>query len=228
MLISPNGAVTGVLISGGLDSCILVATMIQEGSSVRPFYVRSGVVWEAEELAATQRFLQAIDHPRLNPLVILNLPLGDVYTSHWSMTGEGTPAADTPDEAVYLPGRNALLLIKAAVWCQLYGVHRLALAPLGTSPFADASLEFVQKFQRAVNCGAPAELEIVLPFAGMDKRQVMELGRRFPLEHSFSCIAPMSGLHCGRCNKCGERRQAFRLVGIADPTRYASGGVAAP
>jgi len=39
---------------------------------------------------------------------------------------------------------------------------------------------------------------------------------------TFSCIAPVDGLHCGRCNKCAERAAAFRLTGTDDPTPYAS------
>jgi 7-cyano-7-deazaguanine synthase len=153
------------------------------------------------------------------------MPVRDIYAGHWSVTGAGAPDADSPDEAVYLPGRNALLLIKAAIWCQLHGVRRLALAPLGTSPFADASADFVQRFQSVVNCGTLHELQIVLPFAEMNKRQVMEVGRAYPLEHTFSCIAPVQDLHCGRCNKCAERRQAFRLAEMDDPTEYAASSV---
>jgi 7-cyano-7-deazaguanine synthase len=222
MLISSNGTVTGVLISGGLDSCILVAKLVEDGHTIQPFYVRAGVVWETPELDAVRRFLAAIAHPRLNPIVVLDMPVRDVYANHWSVTGAGTPDADSADDAVYLPGRNALLLLKPSVWCQLRGIKRLALAPLGTSPFADASAEFVHRFQLAVNCGAPSELEIILPFARMNKRQVMELGGHFPLQHSFSCIAPVDGRHCGKCNKCSERREAFRLVDLVDPTHYAS------
>jgi 7-cyano-7-deazaguanine synthase len=61
------------------------------------------------------------------------------------------------------------------------------------------------------------------PFAGLAKRQVMELGRTFPLDLTFSCIAPRRGLHCGRCNKCAERQAAFRLSGVKDLTHYAMG-----
>jgi 7-cyano-7-deazaguanine synthase len=221
MLVSPDGSATGILLSGGLDSAILAARLLDDGHEVQPFYVRSGVIWETRELAAATQFLAARHTARLRPLVVLDMPVRDVYAGHWSVTGAGTPGADTPDDAVYLPGRNALLLVKAAVWCQLHGVRRLALAPLGTSPFADASTEFIQRFQSAVNCGAPTHLEIVLPFARMNKRQVMQMGRGYPLQHTFSCISPVESLHCGQCNKCAERREAFRAAELADPTTYA-------
>ena len=64
-------------------------------------------------------------------------------------------------------------------------------------------------------------LEICLPFVSLTKFRVMQLGRNCPLELTFSCVAPSDGLHCGVCNKCGERRAAFRAVGRPDLTRYA-------
>jgi 7-cyano-7-deazaguanine synthase len=155
-------------------------------------------------------------------LVLLDLPLADVYCDHWALSGRDTPDAESADEAVYLPGRNLLLAIKAAVWCQLHGVQELALAVLGSSPFADARPEFFQQFQALLSCAGPAPIRVLCPFAGMGKREVMELGRGWPLELTFSCIAPVRGLHCGKCNKCAERHKAFALIGLEDPTRYAS------
>jgi 7-cyano-7-deazaguanine synthase len=55
----------------------------------------------------------------------------------------------------------------------------------------------------------------------MEKKDVMQLGRKLPLALTFSCIAPVGGLHCGQCNKCAERRRAFRSVNVDDPTHYA-------
>jgi 7-cyano-7-deazaguanine synthase len=210
----------GVLASGGLDSAILVAHLLAQGQRVEPIYIRSGLVWQTAELAALQRFLAAVATDRLGELVLLDLPLGDLYRGHWSVTGDNPPAADSPDEAVFLPGRNALLLVKAAVWCQLRGIGQLALAPLGTSPFEDASEAFFRDFQAAINRGVKQPVRLVRSFGQMTKRQVMQLGRELPLELTFSCIAPVGELHCGRCNKCAERQAAFHEAAIVDRTIY--------
>src|SRR5688572_9994710 len=129
----------GVLVSGGLDSWILVGHLLAEGRAVQPLYIRTGVRWQDVEQVCLARFLAAIAMPDLAGLVVLDLPLADLYEGHWSLTGCDVPDAKSPDEAVYLPGRNALLLVKAAVWCQLHGISELGMAPLGTSPFDDAS-----------------------------------------------------------------------------------------
>ncbi len=211
----------GVLASGGLDSCILVGHLLREGRRVQPFYIRTGLIWQAEELPALERFLAAVATNNLGKLVVLDLPLADLYAGHWSLTGTNTPDAHSADEAVFLPGRNALLLVKAAVWCQLHDVAELALAPLGTSPFDDASAAFLHDFQAAINRGCPRQVRLSLPFGQMKKQQVMQLGRGLPLELTFSCIAPVNHVHCGRCNKCAERQAAFREAAIPDKTVYA-------
>jgi len=97
----------------------------------------------------------------------------------------------------------------------------VALAPLGTSPFDDASAAFLRDFEAAINRGSSQRVKLVLPFSDKRKQQVMALGRELPLELTFSCIAPVGLLHCGRCNKCAERRAAFRAAEIEDRTVYA-------
>jgi 7-cyano-7-deazaguanine synthase len=213
--------IIAVLASGGLDSSIMISELIELGRPVQPLYIRSDLVWEEEETRSLRRYLHAVNSPRLRHLVVLSLPLKDLYKRHWSMSGEDTPGGDTAEEAVYLPGRNALLVVKAAVWCQLNGVGELALAPLGTSPFADATEEFFDRVQAMFNCYPGKRLRIVLPFSRLNKRQVMQRGGNCPLELTFSCISPVEGIHCGRCNKCAERQRAFREIGLEDSTRYA-------
>ena len=210
-----------VLLSGGLDSATLLGTLIRRGRRVQPLYVRSGLIWEHAELRAIHRFLQALDSPRVAKLAILDLPVQDVYGEHWSITGDGSPDASSLDNAVYLPGRNLILLVKAGLWCRLHGIRRLALGVLASNPFADATPGFFRRLETVMNLALGGEVRIVRPLARLHKRQVMKLGRDLPLELTFSCIAPVGGLHCGRCNKCAERANAFAMIG-RDPTRYAT------
>jgi 7-cyano-7-deazaguanine synthase len=212
----------GVLASGGLDSSILIGHLLRQRRRVQPFYVRTGLHWQRGESAALGRFLAAVATDDLAQLVVLDLPLADLYNGHWSLTGREIPAADSPDEAVFLPGRNALLIVKAAVWCQLYAVGELAMAPLGTSPFGDASEAFFRDFEAAINHGSQVRVRLTRPFGTMDKRQVMSLGRDLPLELTFSCLSPVGELHCGKCNKCAERQAAFRNANMEDRTPYAA------
>ncbi|MBN1395997.1 MAG: 7-cyano-7-deazaguanine synthase [Pirellulales bacterium] len=212
----------GVLASGGLDSCILIAELLRKGRRVRPFYVRCGLYWEEAEVAGLRAFTKAVDSPLLEKLTTFDMPMLDLYGRHWSIDGRDPPDEKTPAGAVYLPGRNALLSIKPAIWCGIHGIEQLALAVLADNPFADAGDEFFRGWEATLEIATGNRVRFIRPFAEMDKRQVVRLGCGLPLELTFSCLAPEAGLHCGRCNKCAERQAAFASLNINDPTRYAT------
>ena len=214
-------ATIGVLASGGVDSCVLAADLLRQGYRVFPFYVRCGLAWEREELSALRAFLNAVAAPRLEELRVFDLPLADLYGQHWSIAGRDVPGAGSPDEAVYLPGRNALLCIKPLLWCGMHEIGRLALATLAANPFADASDGFFHRFEAALAQASGKRVSIEHPFGKLRKADVVLRGQGLPLELTFSCIAPDRSVHCGRCNKCGERQAAFAEAGIEDPTEYA-------
>jgi 7-cyano-7-deazaguanine synthase len=215
-----EGTSLAILISGGLDSAILLGEALHRHEAVHPLYVRCGLHWEAPELGWLQRFLEAVRQPTLRPLHILDLPVTDLYGDHWSLTGRQVPDAESPDEAVFLPGRNVLLLAKAILWCHLHDVPAVALAPLESNPFPDATPAFFRAYQDVVNQAVGGAVRVLRPYAGLSKPEVMRRGRGLPLELTFSCIRPAGDRHCGRCNKCAERRRAFADAGMTDPTAY--------
>lgn len=209
-----------VLISGGLDSAILAGDLARSAARLVPIRVRFGLVWEEEEERLLRQFLAALDNPVIENLVILDMPIRAVYGRHWSTTGERTPGYGSPDEAVFLPGRNPLLLVQAMVWCHLREVPTIALGPLASNPFPDSTDDFFDSFERSINLALEGNLRIVRPYAHYSKREVLRLGEGFPLQYTMSCIHPRNGAHCGDCNKCHERQASFREAGIHDPTKY--------
>lgn len=218
-------ATTAVLYSGGLDSGVLLAELAASGPVV-PVYVDCGLAWQDAERAAAARFASGLALSTVGEMVCLSLPASDLYGDHWSVSGAAVPDAASPDEAVYLPGRNALLAVKPLVWCGLHGVGTLALATLAGNPFADASGAFLRTFSRSMSIAMQRDVRIMSPFARLSKVDVLRRGAGLPLEQSFSCIDPRgpagAAEHCGRCNKCAERRRGFTAAGIDDRTRYAS------
>jgi 7-cyano-7-deazaguanine synthase len=221
---SARGQETAVLVSGGLDSAVLVAHEAR-GGLVHPIYVQSGLAWEPAERRALARLLQAPPlQAAVRPLVALAVDMRDVYPpTHWAIRGE-PPAYDTADEEVYLEGRNIVLLAKAAVFCARHRIARLAIGPLAGNPFPDATPDFFRAMGRALSLGLNHAIAIAAPFAALHKADVVRLGLALgvPLELTLSCMNPADDVHCGRCSKCRERQEAFIAAGVADPTRYAA------
>jgi len=207
---------SAVLFSGGLDSAVLLARELEGSEDQRgaqPIHVRAGMAWEDAEARAIERLLALPPFAgRVAPVITLTTDMREVYPpSHWAVTGT-PPPYDTPDEGVYLEGRNIVLLAKAAVLCARLKISRLALGPLAGNPFPDATAEFFEVMSRALSIGLAHPLKIAAPLASMHKEDVIRLGRELgvPLEATLSCMNPQDGdAPCGRCSKCRERDQAF-------------------
>ena len=215
------------MLSGGLDSAVLAAQESRT-SVVHPVYVAGGLAWEEGEQQVVQRLLLApvlrVGSHRVMPLVRLEFSLRDVYpATHWALNGT-PPAYDTPDEDVYLHGRNIALLSKAAVYAASRGISRIVVAPLAGNPFPDATPQFFGALSAAFSLGLAAPIEIGAPFAQLHKEDVVKIGARLgvPFELTLSCMNPSGTTHCGLCSKCRERRDAFQAAGVTDPTTYAN------
>jgi len=229
---------TAVLLSGGLDSAVLLADEATRGE-VQPIYVSVGLAWESGERAMVSRFLASSRlGARVRPLVSLSVDMRDVYAAtHWAVRGQ-PPAYHTADEDVYLPGRNIVLLGKAGVYCAAAKLDRLVLGTLEHNPFPDATPEFRGAMARTLTLGLAHDLRIDAPYAGSSKAQVVARGIELgvPFELTLSCMSPGIGSpesgvdsrvpnpasprHCGLCSKCRERHDAFIELGVADPTEY--------
>ena len=210
-----------VLVSGGLDSAVLLHQLLHEGNGVVPLYLRCGFYWEATELYWLRRFLRAVRSTGLTALQIVDVPLRSVYGAHWSFTGRGIPGARSADRAVYLPGRNVLLLSYAAIVCARRRVPTIAVGTLNGNPFGDASPGFFARLAQGLTQTLDHPIRILAPLRRFSKAQVIRQAVGAPLQFTFSCLRPKGRRHCGRCNKCAERRRAFRGAGVPDPTRYA-------
>ena len=197
---------TAVLLSGGLDSAVLLAEEAAN-DEVQPIYISVGLAWEAAEREALRHFLaEGFVASTVRPLVELTVDMTDVY----------------------LPGRNIVLLGKSGVFCAAAKLGRLVIGTLDHNPFPDATPQFREAMAGALSLGLDHRIEIAAPYARIGKAEVIGRGQRtgVRLELTLSCMnARKNGdrfpRHCGVCSKCRERHDAFKEAGVADPTDYA-------
>jgi 7-cyano-7-deazaguanine synthase len=141
------------------------------------------------------------------------------------MSGQGAPGWAAPDEAVELRGRNLVLLSKALVAAAIEGWPTVALGSLAGNPFPDATPHFFAAIAAVGSEALRSSLAVVAPYREFSKSDVIRRGADLPLELTLSCLRPTpDGRHCGDCNKCRERVEAFAAANVADRTRYARSG----
>ena len=209
----------GILFSGGLDSAALIGFLLRRGFDVFPIYVRSGLRWESVEIQWARKFLRSARSARLHPLEFATLNLERAYQDNWSHTGS-TPARNSDDHEVFLPGRNLLLTTKAVLALSSRNISDLALATLKGNPFPDAKPAYFRMLEQVYTAGFGKRIRIWTPFLRLGKADIIRRSAGFPLHLSLSCINPERGYHCGECNKCAERQRGYEVAGTKDTTRY--------
>jgi 7-cyano-7-deazaguanine synthase len=89
--------------------------------------------------------------------------------------------------------------------------------------YPDCREEFMRAMGEAMRLGTYAGVQLLRPFIALNKAQIAAEGSRLDVDfaQTWSCYKG-GAIHCGRCGTCVERREAFALAGIVDPTVYAS------
>lgn len=216
---------TLVVCSGGLDS-VSLAHMLAAGRAL-------GAIVTFDY---NQRHRREIDYARL-AAERLGVPfhLVDIQTIGAVLTGSAlTDAVDVPDghyaedtmKATIVPNRNAIMLTIAFGLAASRGMDAVAIAVHGGDHFIypDCRPGFIDAFaaMQAKALDGFAEVRLLAPFAEDTKADIVRAGARAgtPFAQTWSCYKG-GEMHCGRCGTCVERREAFEIAGVDDPTVYA-------
>jgi len=201
-----------VLTSGGVDSCILLGDALRKGLVVWPVYIQKGLRWEKAEIYWLKRFLRVLKSPHLKPLTILKQELKDLYPNHWMYRGKGVPNYASADQQVEIPGRNLLMLAKAALFCRQKNIHEIWLGTLKGNPFPDATQKFFQLYEKLIAQGLRYKIKIKAPFINKTKKVILGSGKGLPLHLTFSCLNPHGIQPCRQCNKCAEKDKTRKIL----------------
>ena len=124
-----------------------------------------------------------------------------------------------------VPFRNGIMLSIAAGYAESVEAGGLVIAAHSGDHaiYPDCREEFMQAMGDAIRLGTYAEVAVLRPFIAMTKAGIAARGHELGVDFSRTWSCYKGGeIHCGTCGTCVERREAFLLAGLADPTRYAS------
>jgi 7-cyano-7-deazaguanine synthase len=212
-----------VLFSGGLDSTVLATQMKQEATQTRLLSIDYGQR-HAKELDHSQK---VADHLGLAH-EILKLPqLGQILggsslTDKSIILPEGHYAEESMKSTV-VPNRNMILLALAGGHALSIGFDTIAYAAHAGDHtiYPDCRPEFADAMNKALGLADWNDLNLHRPYVEMTKSDLVSLGEELnaPLQLTWSCYAG-GEIHCGKCGTCVERKEAFALANIPDPTKY--------
>ncbi|MGH8966455.1 MAG: 7-cyano-7-deazaguanine synthase QueC, partial [Actinomycetes bacterium] len=220
----PPGHVVGV-VSGGLDSTTMVFALRAAGWRLSLVSFDYGQRHRGE-LAAARAVAAAVGAPHE---VIDLRPVGALLTGS-ALTDASVEVpwghyTDVSMRRTVVPNRNAIMLDIATGIAVAREADAVAFgAHGGDHPiYPDCRPEFVRAFSemvRMANAGfISSRFRVVAPFLSLTKSEVVRIGARLgvPYELTWSCYGGGTA-HCGRCGTCVERREAFVLAGVRDPT----------
>lgn len=215
---------TALIYSGGVDSTVLLAHLLAEGREVHCLSVDYGQRHRRElEAARAICAHYGVDH-RLADL----RALAPLFGSNALTGGVKVPEGHYEEEsmkATVVPNRNMLLISVATAWAVSLRAESVAYGAHGGDHaiYPDCRPEFAEALDRAVRLADWHEVRLERPFVKMDKADIVRRGAELDVPFGLTWSCYVGGeRHCGKCGTCVERKEAFRLAGVADPTDYAN------
>lgn len=209
-----------VLLSGGLDSTVLLYHLLNEGHKIQALSFQYGQR-HARELDFARRVANSagVQHESVD--------IGRLLADHKNaLTGStNLPANISPSDDVQsvtvVPGRNLVLSSIAIAHASRRGYEAVALAATSgdNAIYPDCRPRFFETLSEASR--QAYGVEVLHPFTDKGKATVIRIGVELdvPFHDTWSCYA--GGIkHCGACGACLSRKQAFKVAEVGDPTEY--------
>jgi 7-cyano-7-deazaguanine synthase len=214
-----------VLASGGMDSTAALYEAHTQHEVVGALSFNYGskhnereipfAKWHCEQLKIPHRIVALDFMPKLIKSSLMKFG-GTVPDGHYQ--------ADTMKQTV-VPFRNGIMLAIAAGYAESVRAEGLVIAAHAGDHaiYPDCREEFMVAMNAAIKEGTYAGVQLLRPFIHLTKTQIVTRGEELGVDFAktWSCYKG-GGAHCGTCGTCVERREAFILAKLPDPTVYAS------
>jgi len=221
-----------VLVSGGMDSAVVLAIAREAGFAPYALSVRYGqrhtaeleaAAWLARTLGAVAHKTVHVDLRALGGSALTDDAIAVPTDADGHVIGTGIPVT-------YVPARNTIMLSVALGWAEVLGATDLfcGVNAVDYSGYPDCRPAFIEAFEQLANLATKAGVEgrrfrVHAPLLRLSKADIVREGMRLGVDFSrtVSCYqADADGRACGHCDACRLRAQGFAAAGVPDPTRY--------
>ena len=219
-----------VLLSGGMDSAVVLAIARERGFAAHALSVDYGQR-HPSELQAAARVARAQGAAAHKVVAVDLRGIGGSALTDDIDVPEGADHAIDEIPVTYVPARNTIMLSIALGWAEVLGAADIfcGVNAVDYSGYPDCRPEFIAAFQALANLATKAGVEgagirVHAPLMELGKDGIVREGVRLGVDFAatVSCYsADAEGRACGRCDACRLRAQGFADAGVAAPTRYA-------
>ncbi|GAA5483236.1 7-cyano-7-deazaguanine synthase QueC [Haloferula sargassicola] len=212
-----------VLLSGGMDSVTAFYQALNEHEVVAALSFDYGSKHNAREIPFARLHAEkaGVRHETIELGFMDRLFQSDLLGSGGEIP-DGHYAEDNMKRTV-VPFRNGIMLAIACGFAESAGAEGLVIAAHSGDHaiYPDCREPFMAGMAQAMREGTYARVELLRPFIDMDKTAIARRGAELGIDFADTWSCYKGGdIHCGTCGTCVERREAFLLAGVPDPTRY--------
>ena len=212
-----------VLLSGGMDSVTALYDALRTHEVVACLSFDYGSKHNSCEIPLARQHAQI--HGISHHTVVLDF-MDRLFKSDLLRSGGAIPdghyAAASMLQTV-VPFRNGIMLAVAAGFAESIGAAGVVIAAHAGDHtiYPDCREPFLRAMGEAMGEGTYAKIQLLRPFVAMDKAGIARRGAELGVDFAATWSCYKGGkFHCGVCGTCVERREAFLLAGLADPTTY--------
>ena len=219
-------AISIVLVSGGMDSCVATAIAATETNELALLHVSYGQRTETRERKA---FNDISDHygveNRLDVSIEYLTKIGGSSLTDASMKVSEADLESKEIPTSHVPFRNANMLSIATSWAEVIGAASIYIGAVAedSSGYPDCRPEFYEALQKTIDTGTKPDtrIEIRTPIIHLTKAEIVKKGveLKAPLHVTWSCYRS-EDLACGTCDSCALRLRGFEQAGLRDPIPY--------
>ena len=212
-----------VLVSGGMDSVSALYDAAENHEVLGGVSFEYGSKHNPREIPCARHHCEKLGVP----FEVISLEfMSRIFKSHLLQGGGAIPDGHYEEASMkqtVVPFRNGIMLSAAAGFAESIGAGGLVIAAHSGDHaiYPDCREGFMQAMGEAVRLGTYAGIEILRPFIAKTKADIALRGHELGVDFSRTWSCYKGGwIHCGTCGTCVERREAFLLAGLPDPTEY--------